>query len=152
MENMQISEKKDIKRSLLTTFALLGAMIATSPRKKEEEEASQGIRASIFNPQWEGSAVFQEALKELNEKGFVDESGTPTKFGQRVALTATQNAPNFTNLAQNNISTAFAMLFAAKSALAQFIGENSIDPGGKSGLYESCVDVQNFLNEKISKS
>jgi hypothetical protein len=140
-------EKKDVRRTLLSTLVLLTAMITKSPRK-EEEKAAAPVLESLFDPKWVGSEIFVKYKAELQEKGYLDDQGNPTPWGQKVALEATHNAPDYTKIAQGNVNASFAMFFAAIQGFKTHL-KTQIQPGGKTDLYERMSEAKSYINDLV---
>lgn len=145
--NNNTSEKKDLRRSLLSTMVLLSAMVMRSPRKPEEIAAASTLE-TLYDPKWPGSELFIKYQAELIEKGYLDENGVPTKWGQKVSMEATHNAPDYANIANKNVNACFAMFFAAIEGFKQHL-ENSIQPGGKTDLYEKMNQAKSYINDLV---
>ena len=135
------------KRSLISTMVLIATMIRTSPRRDEEKAASP-FMDTLFDPNWTGSEIFTKGLEELTQQGYVTPEGKLTPFGEKVALQAIQNSPDYRRIASNNVNAAFAMLFTAGDALREMI-KNKISPGGKTDMYDRAVALKNWLNENV---
>lgn len=135
------------KRSLISTMVLIATMVRTSP-KREEEKAAAPFLDTLFDPKWEGSEIFTKGLEELTQQGYVTAEGKLTPFGEKVALQAVQNSPDYKRIASNNVNAAFAMLFTAGDALQNLL-KNKITPGGKTDMYERAVELRNWLNENV---
>lgn len=147
-EQNQISKK----RSLITTFVLLGYMLATTPKKGSNEEEFSQVPSVLFDETWEGFPLISPFLEELTTQGFletVDGKYRTTKFGEKMALQATHNQPDFQRLADNNINVAFAMLIAAYKALEVHLKEQTALVSGQTQLVQSIQDCTKFLCEKL---
>lgn len=148
----QPANKKDLKRSLNSTFILLGAMLAASARD-EGEIAIQPIAESIFGL---NHPDVNHNIEELTRQGYlrIDDEGNlrMTAFGEKMALQSTQNTPNFARLAATNANTAFAMMFAAYIALrdTHLVNQPRIVTGdGGSNMVENLKQMVNYFQQKI---
>lgn len=144
--------KKDLKRSLNSTFVLIGAMLASSARD-EGEIAVQPVAESIFGLQ---HPALIDNIEELTRQGYlrIDDDGNlrMTAFGEKMALQATQNTPNFARVAATNANTAFAMLFAAFIALRDIhlVNQPTIVTGdGGSNMVENLKQLTAYFQQKI---
>lgn len=148
------SKEVSIKRSLISTFLLLGQMLWTSPKKNTGEEAFAQIPGSILDPEWNGHEYISPYLNELVQQGYLTKDMklgyALTPFGQKMALQSIHNTPDFGRLADKGTSTCFAMLFAAVSGLKNHLKEQSrLTVGKDDTLVRNVQDTAEFFAAKL---
>lgn len=144
--------KLDLKRSLNSTLVLIAAMLASSARD-EGEKALQPLAEGIFgldDPSVNANVdkLIEQGYLALDDKGSVRMTG----FGEKVCLQATQNTPNFNRLATQNANTAFAMLFAAFTALrdVHLVNQPQIVSGANgSTLVDNLNELLTYFQSKL---
>jgi hypothetical protein len=145
-------QQVDKKRTLQSTFVLLAAMLASSPRG-EGEEMFQPIAEAMLGV----GGPLNDTVSELTDQGYLDRDDQGrvivTPFGQKIALQSTSNTPNFRRLATQSPNTAFAMFFASFGELRDkhLVNQEKIVAGNNGNLLVTNLhEVVNFFDSRLS--
>lgn len=151
---MQKEENRPMKRTLVTTFTLLAAMLYTSARDASEK-AIATVCEALFKLDNE---IINASIDQLIDQGYLEVDNENnirmTRFGEKIALQSTQNTPNFSRLSQTNPNTAFAMLFAAADALQNkhLVGQDKIVAGPNGGqMVDNLRALRDYLTSRLEE-
>lgn len=153
---MNNNNRKEVsmRRSLISTFLLMANMLYRSPKSGTPEEQFAPVAGSILDAGWEGFPLVEPHLSELVEQGYLTRELTGgynvSAYGQKLALQATHNTPNFQRLAEAGPSTAFAMLFASTKGLEKHLaGQDRLIAGNSTQLVDNVREMIMFFAPKI---
>ncbi len=147
------NQKINQKRTLHSTLTLLAVMLATSARDAGEK-AFEPVADAILGLE---SQALELTLGELLDQGYLETDNNRnirvSKFGEKIALSATHNTPNFERLASGSTNTAFAMLFAAFTQLRDkhLVGQAKIVAGNSGNqLVNTLRELVEFFEDRLT--
>lgn len=133
-------------------YCLVSIFIVTNPRTDTER--------AILIPTGQISDMFAEAdldlriISSLVEKGLIaqnhESSGySTTRLGSSFVIKCKSFTPDFKRLAEEDITTAFAMFFRGFDGLAGHVGTNKIKPGKDNKLVDALFTVRDWINNNV---
>ena len=142
------------RRNLFSTATLISLFLFTEPKETEQEESEFIKEGFLGVGQDKYPNLLEKTMQDLLEGGYIDltdKGPVLTPWGKKVALTATNDTPNLAQLANNNVNTAFAMLFAAFTGLKKFIGDDKIVAGKTTQLVDNLKELRDWIDSKIEE-
>jgi hypothetical protein len=120
-------------------------------QKKANETDELEVELSQLTLNLFKSTAAQAAIAELKQKGYVDENGEITAYGDKICMVGTSPTPNLQRIADGDIGAAFKMLTVAGTALVDKhnILKNGIRPGKTSDLCDALDKVAYDIIESL---